>query len=114
MTYYTPILLGTGQPDAGFTQTIVYVRPDSNAYMTIYITNTDSINYEFISVAIKPASDPDPNEILDQNWIAYNTPVYPSRLFVLANIGLGPNDQVIVSSQNGNATFNVTGNYFTN
>lgn len=114
MTYYTPILLGTGQPDAGYTQTIVYVRPDSNAYMTIYITNTDSENYEFISVAIKPASDPDPNTILDQNWIAYNTPVYPSKLFVLANIGLGPNDQVIVSSQNGNATFNVTGNYFTN
>ena len=109
-TIYTPILLGTGQPDAGMNQTIVTIRPDSNAYMNIYITNTDSENYEFIKVAVKPGAD----DLADQHWIAYDTPIYPSKLFVLADIGLGPSDEVVVSSQNGYATFNVTGNYFTN
>jgi hypothetical protein len=109
-TTYTPINLGSGHPSAGVNQTIVVIRPDSNAFMTIYITNTDNSNFENISVAIKPKTD----VLDDQHWIAYNTPVDPSRLFVLANIGLGPNDQVIVSSENGNASFNVSGYFFTN
>ncbi len=107
-TVFEPTLLGSGQPLANTDLILVVARPEFGYYVNIIISN---VSYELVdsaTVAIVPAGVIPNSEC----FIAYEIPIQPSQLTMLANVGLGPQDQIIVKSQLGFLNFNVTGNRF--
>lgn len=109
-TVFDPTLLGSGRPAAGQDLVVVVARPEFGYYVNIIITNINPITTDFATIAVVPAGVVPGSEC----YIAYQTPVIESQLTVLANVGLGPQDQIIVSSTFGFLNFNVTGNRFYN
>jgi len=108
-TVYDPALLGGGQPLPGENLIVVIARPEYGYYVNIIVSNVDTgANSDFARVAVLPAG----SVLDDTHWICYDTEVLPNQFFTLPNIGLGPQDQVIASSQNGYLSINVTGNKF--
>ena len=117
-TSYRPNILGQARPAAGQVQTLVILRPDQNGYCHIRIANISNDTPDTIKVVIKKAGDSDslsdPSSTDDSHYLAYNTLLPPNNLFVLPNIGLEPQDQVLVYSENGVVDFNCTGATFLN
>ena len=107
-TEFDPVLLGGGKPNAGENLVIIVARPEFGYYVNIIVTNTSTTTADSARVAVVPAGYT-PG---DENYICYDTEIAPSYFFTLANVGLGPQDQVIAYSTNGLLTFNVTGNKF--
>jgi hypothetical protein len=105
---YEPTLLGSGQPPAGESLIVVVARPEFGYYVNVIISNISNDTVDLASIAVVPAGVvPGP-----QCFIAFETPVIFNQLTVLANVGLGPQDQIIVRSEFGFLNFNVTGNKF--
>ena len=117
-TTYRPNILGQAQPLAGQPQTLVILRPDQNGYCNISVTNISDTTEDYVRVVIKRGGDSDslsdPTSTDDSHYIAYDTPSPPNKFFYLPNIGLEPQDQVIVYSQNGVVSFSCTGATFIN
>lgn len=107
-TVYDPTLVGGGKPNPGEELVIVVARPNLAYYVNIHVANTNSGTEDYSKVAVVPAGE----TLGPKHWISFDTVVTPNNLYILPNIGLGPQDQVIVSSTNGFLTFNVTGNKF--
>ena len=109
-TVFDPTLLGSGQPPAATNLVLVVASTQFAYYVNLIISNTSSELVDSATVAIIPAGvslNPD-------CYIAYEIPIQPNLLTVLANIGLGPQDQIVVKSQLGFLNFNATGNKFYN
>jgi hypothetical protein len=107
-TVYDPTLLGGGQPLPSQNLVIVIARPEYGYYVNIIVANLDNSVTDFVRVAALPAG----STLGDQHWLCYDTEVLPNQFFILPNVGLGPQDQIIGSSQYGFLTINVTGNKF--
>jgi hypothetical protein len=107
-TVYDPALLGGGQPLPGQNLVIVVARPEYGYYVNVIVTNVTSTTIDFARVAVLPAG----RTLGDEHWVAYDTELLPNQFFILPNVGLGPQDQIIGSSQLGFVSINVTGNKF--
>lgn len=109
-TYYTPAILGSGQPNPGEILTIYTARPNQTVWCNTFISNLDSSVTDYVSMAIKPGAA----QLLDVNYILWNTELPPNGIIMLPQFGLGPSDQIIASSQNGVAAFNISGDQIFN
>jgi hypothetical protein len=109
-TTYDPALLGGGKPLPGQNLVIVVARPEFGYYVNIHVSNTNNFADDFARVAVVPAGA----TLGPEHWISFDTRVPSRQLYILPNVGLGGQDQVIASSQNGYLSFNVTGSKFFN
>lgn len=107
-TVYDPSFLGGGKPLPAEELIIVVARPEYGYYVNIIVSNTNSGSKDYSRVAVVPAG----SALAPEHWISFDTPVHPNFFYTLPNVGLGPQDTVIVSSTNGYLSFNVTGNKF--
>jgi hypothetical protein len=112
MTYQDlqPNLIASYQPYSDTLTVITTIPDNSNAYGSMFITNVDDQTIDYVRLAIKHSTD----IFGDQNYLLYDTPIFPNNMFQLSNIALSAGDQVIVYSRNGLSSFNMTGNIILN
>jgi len=97
-------VFGQNKPDAGFDTNLFTVAIDNQAQFSIFVAN-QSNTYERFTIAIVPNSQSEQPE----NYIAYNTYLYPNGVIAFSGLYLNSGDKVQVSSENGNCSFTATG-----
>lgn len=115
MGYVTrePNIFGSVKPDAGKLQQLAYIDLDKNAYGSVFISNTSDSTSDRVRLAIKPLVDED-LPVSGKHYIIYDLFLDPSYSIQIANIGLNFGDRIYGYSQNGNVTFNMTGDLIRN
>jgi hypothetical protein len=105
-----PNLLGSGQPFSEELTQIALIPLDSNAYATVFIANTSNTQTTVVRLAVKNFFE----NVGAQHYILYDTEIVPQGMLIIPNLGLQSETQVLGYSNNGAATFNVTGDTIIN
>ena len=112
MTYATllPKIVGSAQPEAGVLTTVTEIAANSNAYGSVFVANVSDTTVETVRLLVKPTEDP----VGPHQYLLWDTPIEPNGMVIIANIGLNGGEQLMASSAQGLATFNLTGDQIIN
>lgn len=100
-------IFGQNKPDAGFNTNLFTVAEDNQCIFSIFVAN-QSPAYDRFTIALIPKEQSEQPE----NYIAYNTWLYPNGIIAFSGLYLNSGDKVQVSSTNGNCSFTATGSEF--
>jgi hypothetical protein len=112
MTYATrlPKIVGSAQPSAGVLTSVTVIDNNSNAYGSVFVANVSDSTVETVRLLIRPAED----ALGPHQYLLWDTPIEPQGMLIIANIGLQGGAQLMASSAQGQATFNLTGDQIIN
>lgn len=97
-------IFGQNKPDAGFNTNLFTVTINNQAQVSIFVAN-QSTAYDRFTIALIP----DEQSEQPENYIAYNTYLYPNGVIAFSGLYFNSGDKVQVSSENGNCSFTATG-----
>ena len=97
-------IFGQNKPDAGFNTNLFTVTINNQAQVSIFVANQSNV-YDRFTIALIPEDQSEQPE----NYIAYNTYLYPNGIFAFSGLYFNSGDRVQISSENGNCSFTATG-----
>lgn len=105
-----PHLLGSAQPFSGELTQVALIPAGSQAYGTVFISNTSTQTDSRVRLAVKNFFE----LVDDRHYILYDTLLVAQGMLIIPNLGLQSETQVLAYSDTGDVAFNVTGDKFVN
>lgn len=101
-----PSLVGSGQPFSGELTEVAFIPLDQNIHCDVFIANVSTTDNTRVRLAVKNLYLP----MEDRFYIVYDAEVVAQGMLIIPRLGLESETQVLAYSDNGLATFTVSGN----
>lgn len=102
-----PQLYGVIQPQPATLTLAVSVPTNRAGCVNMFLANNESYS-DKVRVLVKPEG----MDINDNQYLLYDTPIIVGHTVIISNLFVNQGDQVIVWSELGATTFNLTGTSF--
>lgn len=103
MTDIQPNIYGSSQPVANTWTLVTRLPEDTNGFLNVFISTQTWLDR--VRMVVKPADV----EQADQHYVLYDTPIRDGYPVQISNIGMEGNHEILVWSELGETSFNVTG-----